>query len=109
RRRRQAVILDPLPLCFRSLAARLGVSPSVGLSAGVSGPVTFGVKNPVILLPAQFLEMPGSVQQAIACHELIHIRRRDWAFTMAEEFIRALFWFHPAVWWLLGQIHLTRE
>jgi len=23
--------------------------------------------------------------------------------------IRSVFWFHPAIWWLLGEIGLTRE
>jgi TonB family protein len=109
RHRRQAGLLTPPPARFAAMASRLGVSPSFCLSTGVSGPVTFGVRNPVILLPAQFLEMPSGAQEAIVCHELVHIRRRDWAFTMAEELIRAVFWFHPAIWWLLGQIQLTRE
>ena len=51
----------------------------------------------------------ASAQQAIACHEMAHIRRGDWGYTIAEEIIRAVFWFHPCIWWLLGQIQLTRE
>jgi TonB family protein len=109
RHRRQAGLLDPPPARFGGMASCLGVNPSFCLSTGVSGPVTFGVRNPVILLPSQFLQMPSGAQEAIVCHELVHIRRRDWAFTMAEELIRAVFWFHPAIWWLLGQIQLTRE
>jgi len=109
RYRRHSELLDPPPACFAAMASRLEVSPRFYLSTGVSGPVTFGVKNPAILLPAQFLEMPSGAQKAIVCHELAHVRRRDWAFTMAEELIRAVFWFHPAIWWLLGQIQLTRE
>ncbi len=35
------------------------------------------------------------LREAIACHELIHVRRRDWLFVLAEESIRGLFWFHP--------------
>jgi len=46
---------------------------------------------------------------AIACHELIHVVRRDWLFVMAEELIRAAFWFHPAVWFVLSRIQLARE
>ena len=53
--------------------------------------------------------MPAGEQQAIACHEMAHIRRGDWAYTIVEEIVRALFWFHPGIWWLLAQIQLTRE
>lgn len=28
---------------------------------------------------------------------------------MAEELVRAILWFHPAVWWVLGEIQLARE
>ena len=34
---------------------------------------------------------------------------RDWLFTVVEELVRAVFWFHPAIWWLLGEIQLARE
>ncbi|MGO9256806.1 MAG: TonB family protein [Bryobacteraceae bacterium] len=79
------------------------------LSDEVSGPVTFGWRRPVVLLPARFPEFGPRVQQAILCHELLHVARRDWLFAIAEEVIRAVFWFHPAIWWLLGEIQLARE
>ena len=101
RLRRHARPVD-LPL---SLPARCEIL----ISELVAGPVTFGVLRPVILLPAGFLELPAPTREAILFHELIHIRRRDWVFTVADEIIRALLWFHPAIWWLLGRIHLTRE
>src|SRR5258708_36443202 len=46
---------------------------------------------------------------SIACHELVHVRRRDWLFTVAEECVLSVFWFHPAIWWLIGEIQLARE
>ena len=49
------------------------------------------------------------MQDAILCHEILHVRRRDWLFTVVEELVRAVFWFHPAIWWLLGEIGLARE
>jgi TonB family protein len=49
------------------------------------------------------------MQEAILCHEILHVRRRDWLFTVVEELVRAVFWFHPAIWWLLGEIGLARE
>jgi TonB family protein len=35
--------------------------------------------------------------------------RHDWLFAIGEELVRAVFWFHPAIWWLLGEIQLARE
>jgi TonB family protein len=81
----------------------------IRISGEVSSPVTFGARHPVILVPERFPELPAAMQQAILCHEILHIERRDWLFTMAEELVRAVFWFHPAVWWVLGEIQLARE
>jgi TonB family protein len=82
---------------------------SIFLSEDVSSPVTFGALQPVILLPAGFPELDARMQQAILCHELLHVERHDWLFTVTEELVRAAFWFHPAIWWLLGEIQLARE
>jgi bla regulator protein BlaR1 len=109
RLRRSARRLEPFPVAIREIQTRLGVDPDFCLSNEISGPVTFGLRQPVILLPACFLEMDAAHQQAIAAHELLHVARRDWAFNLAEEVIIALLWFHPAVWWLVNRIRLTRE
>ena len=101
RYKRHSVLLEPVP--------SWGAEAGIYLSADVRGPVTFGVRNPVILLPAGFPELDAPKQDAILCHEVLHVRRRDWVFTMTEELIRAVFWFHPAIWWLLGEIGLARE
>jgi len=94
---------------IESWQARLGVRAEVAVSDRVPGPITFGMRRPRIFLPPGFLQASPAVQEAICCHELIHVRRRDWLFTVAEETVRALLWFHPAVWWLLGQVQLARE
>jgi TonB family protein len=82
---------------------------SVLVSREITSPVTFGFLRPVILLPEGFERLTASVRNAILCHELLHVRRRDWLFTIVEETIRSLLWFHPAIWWLLGEIQLARE
>jgi len=79
------------------------------LSGEIISPVTFGFRRPVVLLPATFPGLDAGMQRAILCHEFLHVERRDWLFTVAEEVIRAIFWFHPAIWWVLGEIQLTRE
>jgi TonB family protein len=79
------------------------------VSEAIASPVTFGFLHPIVLLPAGFPELDPAAQEAILCHEILHVRRHDWLFTIAEELVRAVFWFHPAIWWLLGEIALTRE
>jgi TonB family protein len=72
-------------------------------------PVTFGFLAPVILLPSAVRDQPASIQRAVLAHELWHVRRRDWLWTLCEEGLRAAVWFHPAVWSLLSRIQSARE
>ncbi|HXB74220.1 MAG TPA: M56 family metallopeptidase [Candidatus Acidoferrales bacterium] len=90
-------------------ATSWSVEADLRISDAVASPVTFGFRKPVVLLPARFPELNAALQEAILCHEGLHVRRRDWLFTLAEEVVRAVFWFHPAIWWLLGEIGLARE
>jgi len=101
RYRRHSQPLEPVPAW--------GAEADLRMSDEISSPVTFGWWNPVVLLPPQFPDLDAPKQDAILCHEILHVRRHDWLFTVAEELLRAVFWFHPAIWWLLGEIQLTRE
>jgi beta-lactamase regulating signal transducer with metallopeptidase domain len=94
---------------LNQMRARVGASAEFRLSANVDSPVTFGLARPVILLPESFLATDARFQSAIACHELLHIRRRDWAQHLVEEIVRAVFWFHPAIAWLISRVRLARE
>lgn len=107
--RRAAQAYAPLPPQIERLRSVVAPRAEFLLSDAVSGPVTFGLWRPVVVLPRHFAGLPADAQEAIACHELLHVRRRDWIVTVAEEFARAAFWFHPAVWWLISQIQLARE
>jgi TonB family protein len=101
--------VSKLPPAVREVQARLGIRADVFFSQEIDSPVTFGIRRPTILLPIAFDGMSESRQKAVACHELLHVRRRDWAFILLEGAVRSLFWFHPAVWWTVGRIHLHRE
>jgi outer membrane biosynthesis protein TonB len=100
------------------LAARVTLAPRVPFGYGgvawyvsdtVPGPVTFGWLRPSILLPARVNLLSDDLREAIACHELIHVQRRDWLFVLGEELVRAALWFHPAIWFVLSRIQLARE
>jgi TonB family protein len=78
-------------------------------SGDVSSPVSFGLARPVILLPPRFWSLDAEGRRAVACHELLHVARRDWPHLIGEELARVVFWFHPAIWWLTEQIHSSRE
>jgi TonB family protein len=107
--RRHARKLPEEPAFIQELQSSTRVRASLLYSDEIDTPVTFGIQSPAIILPAKFSEMDEDRRRAVLCHELLHIRRRDWLFIIVEEAIRAFFWFHPAIWWLLGRIRLSRE
>jgi TonB family protein len=106
--RRDAVLAALSPTATRAFDDA-GARARLLVSGRVEGPLTFGWRDPVILLPAGILELDPEAQRGIVCHELLHVRRRDWLWTLFEEAVRALLWFHPAVWMLLARIALSRE
>jgi TonB family protein len=77
--------------------------------AGLDHPVTFGTIAPVVLLPLSLKGHSTAIRRAVLAHELLHVQRRDWAWLLVEEAIRAVFWFHPAIWWLVDRVQLSRE
>ena len=46
---------------------------------------------------------------SILIHELAHLERRDDWTNLAQKVLRALLFFHPAVWWVERQLSLERE
>ena len=109
RRLKLSTVRLPLPRQVQMLKEKLGVSARFRISSEVSGPITFGCLRPVVIFPESFTELDEGMQSAVACHELLHVKRRDWLWNTVEEFVRTLFWFHPGFHWLISRIQLTRE
>jgi beta-lactamase regulating signal transducer with metallopeptidase domain len=94
---------------LEEMRTRVNTSAEFRLSPDIDSPVTFGFTAPVVLLPERFPSMNAQFQATIACHELLHVQRRDWVHHLAEEMIRAALWFHPAIAWLIARVRLARE
>lgn len=73
-------------------------------------PSMFGVTRPVLIWPAGLSErLDDSHIAAIVAHELEHVRRRDNMTAALHSLVEAVFWFHPAVWWLRVKMMEERE
>ena len=91
------------------LQRALGTAADLRFSDAVTSPATIGFREPVVLLPSCVRELPPSVQRAVLCHELLHVRQRDWIATLIEEAWCACLWFHPAARLLTSRLGLARE
>jgi len=109
RQMRRRSVPAPFPPGLDDMRAALAPRAEFRWSDDVQQPVTLGTRRPVVLLPRRFDELSAEAKHAVVCHELLHIKRRDWLWTVLEAHVRMLFWFHPAVWWLIDRIQLMRE
>jgi TonB family protein len=109
RLRRRSFPVDPELQSIQEAERAVGARASFRAAPRVARPVTFGLRRPVVLVPPGFASLEPGHQLAIACHELLHVRRQDWLRVLGDELVRALLWFHPAIWWLVEQIHLSTE
>ncbi len=90
-----AGIRGPIPLLFTSRAMEPGI---------------FGVMRPVLLWPRGISEQLTDTQiEAIAAHEVEHVRRRDNLTAAIHMLVDAMFWFHPAVRWMGSRLVQERE
>jgi beta-lactamase regulating signal transducer with metallopeptidase domain len=77
------------------------------ISDSESGPITWGLFQPVILLPRTAIFWPRERLHAVLLHELAHIRRRDGFVQVLSLFVCTLYWPNPLVW--LGARALRRD
>jgi TonB family protein len=79
-------------------------------SSRISGPVTLGLREPVLLVPDAFAAdcAPQDLLAALA-HECAHMKRRDFQKNLFYEVASLLLAFHPVIWILKIHIAQTRE
>jgi len=79
-------------------------------SEHVRVPTAIGLVKPAIVMPRWVMQelSPAELNQ-IVLHELAHLRRWDDWTNLAQQVVKALFFFHPAVWWIERKVTLERE
>lgn len=88
----------------------LKIATPIRETISVHSPMVVGWLRPVILLPSSALTgLTPEQLSSILAHELAHIRRADYLVNLLQSAIEILLFYHPAVWWLSGQIRKERE
>jgi beta-lactamase regulating signal transducer with metallopeptidase domain len=107
-----AVDLTELDPILQTTLARIQSRRNVTLCVSnvVRVPAAIGYIRPMVVLPAWALaEIPPQEMNAILLHELAHLRRYDDWTNLAQKLAKALFFFHPAVWFIESRLTLERE
>jgi beta-lactamase regulating signal transducer with metallopeptidase domain len=79
------------------------------LSGEVKVPMTAGLRQPVIILPAAAAEWTSERLELVLLHELAHVKRRDCVTMMVAEIAFASWWFHPLAWFARRNVRRIAE
>src|SRR5215472_4783729 len=83
---------------------------SLCTSTRVRVPSAIGLLKPAVVIPEWVMrELSTDEVNQILVHELAHLRRWDDWTNLAQQIIKAVFFFHPAVWWVDKKVALERE
>lgn len=75
----------------------------------VSAPLTAGIVSGTVILPSTWRTWPEDELRAVLAHEAAHVSRHDTLVAFAAHVNRAIFWFHPLAWWLVGTLATNAE
>ncbi|MGA6981008.1 MAG: M56 family metallopeptidase [Candidatus Sulfotelmatobacter sp.] len=114
RLRRGCQNVDPqtLPPALQQTLMEFGLRRRVQIctSPEVRVPAALGFIRAAIVFPAWALtELDPLEMNAVLLHELAHLRRWDDWTNLAQQILRALFFFHPAVWFIGHGLSAERE
>ena len=85
-------------------------SVTLATSKHLRVPAAIGFFKPMIVIPAWALrELTPAELKVILLHEFAHLRRGDAWTNLLQKMVRAVFLFHPAVWWIENRLSLERE
>ena len=97
---------------FRRQCRSIGIrrTPRLLLCREARAPASFGLLRPAVLVPLRMTrELDSREIDSVFAHELVHLRRHDPWWNMAQLVIVSLWWFHPVVWLLSVSLRRVRE
>jgi beta-lactamase regulating signal transducer with metallopeptidase domain len=104
--------LSRMEPALRETLGRYRASRPIALcvSERVQAPTAIGLRKPAVIMPEWLLEelTPAELHQVLV-HELAHLGRWDDWTNLAQKILKALLFFHPAVWWIEQKLSLERE
>jgi beta-lactamase regulating signal transducer with metallopeptidase domain len=99
------------PVLQKTLAEFHSIRPvTLCVSDSIRVPTAIGFFKPVVVIPAWAMqELSADDLKVILLHELAHLRRWDDCTNLVQKVLRAVLFFHPAVWWIENRLSLERE
>src|SRR5216110_2735893 len=102
---------DAWLILVAELSLELGLTRHVRLlqAKGPAMPMTWGIRRPAILLPAESDNWTAERRRDVLLHELAHVKRHDFLIQLIARVACAAYWFHPLVWLAATRLREERE
>jgi len=95
------------------LAYKMGLKrpPRVRVLSGAFSPMLCGFgRSLTLILPLDLLHrLTPKGRATLIVHELAHYSRGDYLVRVLETFVTAIYWWHPAVWWVRRELEIVEE
>ena len=98
-------------ILVEELSLELGLHRHVRLlqAQGPAMPMTWGIRRPAILLPAEADAWSAERRRDVLLHELAHVKRHDFMIQLIARIACVVYWFHPLVWLAATRLREERE
>ena len=98
-------------ILVEELSVELGLHRHVRVlqAKGPAMPMTWGIRRPAILLPAEADTWTTERRRDVLLHELAHVKRHDFLIQLVARVACAVYWFHPLVWLAATRLREERE
>ncbi|WP_010587850.1 M56 family metallopeptidase [Schlesneria paludicola] len=95
---------------FATMTATGQASIRLLVSDRVTGPMTWGLLRPVIIVPTELIQPVNETQLRWSlAHELSHVERRDVATLLLASLVQLTCYYQPFYWWLRRQMSLCQD
>jgi hypothetical protein len=79
------------------------------LSERIRQPIACGLVRPAILLPVAWSKVRPEALRAALAYEYAHVAHGDLFWLHVQGLVQAIYWFHPAIWWLGRRLRLNQD
>jgi len=83
--------------------------PKLQFTPSPAAPFSSGIFSPKVLIPCESQEWSTNQLNSCLFHEAAHLKNRDPLTRTISAIIRAIFWFHPLVWYAHRELIQAQE
>ena len=105
------MLRDEAASAWERCSRRFGIEGvAVASSTRIFGPVTIGLRQKLVILPASLLSTVKAADlEAVIAHEFAHIQRHDFVKNLLYELIALPVSYHPLLWAIRARVMESRE